>query len=386
MSVELETKKIFDEFKICVLLPTYNNSGTIAGVIDGIRLLTNDLIVVNDGSTDDTALILDQYSDIQIISYANNKGKGNALLTGFRYAISKDYHYAITIDSDGQHNPADIPAFADKLQEIGQALIIGERNMEQASVPGKSNFGRKFSNFWFKVETGITHNDTQSGFRLYPLLAFENMKFYTPKFEFEIEILVRLAWKGIKVESVPVSVRYFAKEERVSHFRPFRDFTRISILNTALVFLALAWHRPLMYIKGKNVSGFFFNNSETVLKRSLSVAFGVFMGIIPIWGFQLVAAIALAFLFRLNKPLVILFANISIPPMIPLILFLSLVCGKLWISNADIPMFNSALNLETVKPFLMQYIVGSISLAILSAIVFGTLTFIILSTFRRVKA
>jgi len=386
MSVELETKKIFDEYKVCVLLPTYNNSGTIAGVIDGIRLLTNDLIVVNDGSTDDTALILDQYPDIQLISYTTNKGKGNALLTGFRYAISKGYHYAITIDSDGQHNPADIPAFAEKLKETGQALIIGERNMEQASVPGKSNFGRKFSNFWFKVETGIDHNDTQSGFRLYPLLAFENMKFYTPKFEFEIEILVRLAWKGIKVESVPVSVRYFPKEERVSHFRPFRDFTRISILNTALVFLALAWHRPLMYIKGKNLSGFFFNSSETVLKRSLSVAFGVFMGIIPIWGFQLVAAIALAFLFRLNKPLVILFANISIPPMIPLILFLSLVCGKLWIVNADIPLFNSALNLETVKPFLMQYIFGSISLAILSAIVFGTLTFIVLSTFKRVKA
>jgi glycosyltransferase involved in cell wall biosynthesis len=386
MSIDPETKKIFDEYKVCVLLPTYNNNGTIAGVIDGIRLLTNDLIVVNDGSSDDTAKILDQYPDIHLISYTKNKGKGNALLTGFRYAISKGYHYAITIDSDGQHNPADIPAFAEKLQETGQALIIGERNMEQASVPGKSNFGRKFSNFWFKVETGITHNDTQSGFRLYPLLAFENMKFYTPKFEFEIEILVRLAWKGIKVESVPVSVRYFPKEERVSHFRPFRDFTRISILNTALVFLALAWHRPLIYIKGKNVSGFFFNSSETVLKRSLSVAFGVFMGIIPIWGFQMVAAIALAFLFRLNKPLVILFANISIPPMIPLILFLSLVCGKFWVSNATIPLFNSALNLETIKPFLLQYIVGSISLAILSAIVFGTLTFIVLSTFKRVKA
>ncbi|MDO9254524.1 MAG: DUF2062 domain-containing protein [Bacteroidales bacterium] len=386
MSEELDTTEILKELNVCVLLPTYNNSGTIAGVIDGIRLLTNDLIVVNDGSTDVTAEILAQYSDIQLISYPKNKGKGNALLAGFRYAISQGYNYAITIDSDGQHNPADIKAFAEKLQETGPALIIGERNMEQASVPGKSNFGRKFSNFWFKVETGISHNDTQSGFRLYPLREFENIKFYTPKFEFEIEILVRLAWKGIKVESVPVSVRYFPKEERVSHFRPFRDFTRISILNTALVFLALAWHRPLMYIKGKNISGFFFNSSETVLKRSLSVAFGVFMGIIPIWGFQLVAAIALAFLFRLNKPLVILFANISIPPMIPLILFLSLVCGKFWIASADIPLFNSALNLETVKPFLMQYIVGSISLALLSAIVFGTLTFIILSTFRRVRA
>jgi glycosyltransferase involved in cell wall biosynthesis len=386
MSEELDTTGILKEFKVCVLLPTYNNSGTIAGVFDGIYRFTKDIIVINDGSTDSTAAILDQYSDIQLISFPKNKGKGNALLAGFRHAISKGYNYAISIDSDGQHSPADIPAFAEKLQETGQALIIGERNMEQASVPGKSNFGRKFSNFWFKVETGITHNDTQSGFRLYPLLPLKNMKFYTPKFEFEIEILVRLAWKGVKVESVPVSVKYFPKEERVSHFRPFQDFTRISILNTALVFLAIAWHRPLMYIKGKKWSGFFFDTSETIMNRSLSVSFGVFMGIIPIWGFQLIAAIALAFLFKLNKPLVILFANISIPPMIPLILFLSLVCGKFWITNATIPLFNSALNLESIKPFLLQYIFGSISLAFLAALVSGTLTFVVLSTFKRVRA
>jgi len=131
---------------------------------------------------------------------------------------------------------------------------------------------------------------------------------------------------------------------------------------------------------------FFFDTSETIMNRSLSVSFGVFMGIIPIWGFQLIAAIALAFLFKLNKPLVILFANISIPPMIPLILFLSLVCGKFWITNAKIPLFNSALNLETIKPFLLQYILGSISLAFLAALVSGTLTFIVLSTFKRVRA
>ena len=385
MSEDLDITEILAEYKVCVILPSYNNCGTIAGVIDGICRITKDLIVVNDGSTDDTAALLSQYADIHIISYPKNKGKGNALLTGFRYAISKGYNYAISIDSDGQHNPADIPVFAEKLQETGPALIIGERNMDQASVPGKSNFGRKFSNFWFKVETGITHNDTQSGFRLYPLQALKNMKFYTPKFEFEIEILVRLAWKGIKVESVPVSVMYFPKEVRVSHFRPFQDFTRISILNTALVFLALTWHRPLLYIKRKNWAGFFFDSSETIMNRSLSVAFGVFMGIIPIWGFQLVAAIALAFLFRLNKPLVILFANISIPPMIPLILFLSIVCGKFWIANANIPLFDSALNLETIKPFFIQYILGSVSLAILASVVFGTISFIVLSTFKLAK-
>lgn len=386
MSGTIDTTKILRKLKVCVLLPTYNNCGTISEVLDGIGNLTKDIIVVNDGSTDDTTSILARYPSIHLITFLRNKGKGNALQAGFRYAISQGYEYAISIDSDGQHNPADIAFFAEKLLETGKSLIIGERDMQQDSVPGKSNFGRKFSNFWFQVETGITHQDTQSGFRLYPLLAMKNMKFYTTKFEFEIEVLVRLAWKGIKVESVPVSVRYFPKEERVSHFRPITDFTRISILNTVLVILALAWHRPFMYLKGKRISEFFFNESESILNRAFSVAFGVFMGIIPIWGLQLVTAIALAFLFRLNKPLVVLFANISIPPMIPLVLFLSLVCGKIWIPHAPLPLFNSALNLETIKPFLLQYIYGSISLAFLAALSFGTLTYIVLSTYRRIKA
>ena len=382
MPANIDTAEIIDKYKVCVLLPTYNNSGTLVGVIEGIIKLTTNLIVVNDGSTDATLHLLEQYPEIQLISYPDNKGKGYALQTGIRYAISKGYHYAITIDSDGQHNPADIVNFTEKLHECGEALIIGERNMEQASVPDKSNFGRKFSNFWFWMETGIWQNDTQSGYRLYPLLPVKNIKFYTKKFEFEIEIIVRLAWKGIKVESVPVSVYYFPKEERISHFRPFIDFARISVLNTVLVFLAFIWYRPKMFLRGKTWAELFINKKESITKRSLSVAFGVFMGIIPIWGFQLVTAIALSFAFRLNKPLVILFANISIPPVIPLILFLSMVCGKFWVGGTTLPSFHATINLVTIKPFFLQYILGSITLAIIAAIIFGILTFVFLSALR----
>ena len=149
MPANIDTAEIIDKYKVCVLLPTYNNSGTLVGVREGIIKFTTNLIVVNDGSTDATLHLLEQYPEIQLISYPDNKGKGYALQTGFRHAISKGYHYAITIDSDGQHNPANIVNFTEKLHECGEALIIGERNMEQASVPDKSNFGRKFSNFWF---------------------------------------------------------------------------------------------------------------------------------------------------------------------------------------------------------------------------------------------
>src|SRR5690606_1887547 len=139
------------------------------------------------------------------------------------------YEYAITIDSDGQHFPDDIPVFLEVLEKENGTLLIGSRNMMQEGVPKKSSFGNRFSNFWFWFETGIKLEDTQSGYRAYPLHKIP-LKYFTRKFEFEIEVIVRAAWKGTRVKNVPVKVLY-DMNERVSHFRPFKDFTRISILN-----------------------------------------------------------------------------------------------------------------------------------------------------------
>ena len=236
--------KNFDDLKLCVVIPTYNNAGTLAQIITDVAKYTQHIIVVNDGSTDETTQILQRYPLAQLISYPVNVGKGWALRQAFKYAVSKGYDYAITIDSDGQHFAKDLPAFIEKCQRMPDAIIVGARNMDQANIPGKSSFGHKFSNFWFKVETGINCPDTQSGFRLYPLQLLKNIKFITRKYEFEIEVLVRAAWKGIPLGTVPVTVHYEPKETRVSHFRPFQDFSRVSILNTFLVIIAFAYIKP----------------------------------------------------------------------------------------------------------------------------------------------
>lgn len=235
--------------KLCVVIPTYNNAGTLARIISDVEKYTQHVIVVNDGSTDDTAQILQRFPWTQVISYPVNVGKGWALRKAFTYAVSKGYDYAITIDSDGQHFAKDLPAFIEKSARIPDALIVGARNMDQENIPGKSSFGHKFSNFWFKVETGINCPDTQSGFRLYPLRLLKDLKFFTWKYEFEIEVLVRAAWKGIPIETVPVSVHYEPKETRVSHFRPFRDFSRVSVLNTFLVIIAFAYIKPRDFLR-----------------------------------------------------------------------------------------------------------------------------------------
>lgn len=383
MLTENQTISLCNKHKVCIVIPTYNNETTLAGIVLQAKTFCNNVIVVNDGSTDSTDGIISEIDHIIPINYSKNKGKGHALKTGFAKAWELGFQYAVTIDSDGQHNPSDIPKFLKKLDSEGEAMIIGVRNMDQPGVPGKSNFGRKFSNFWFWVETGSKHDDTQSGFRLYPLKPLLSMNLITPKFEFEIESIIRLAWKGIQVTSVDVSVVYFPAATRISHFRPFRDFTRISILNTVLVFMALLWFRPMLYLKQlkKNGIKYLISENNSPFTLAASVAFGVFMGIIPIWGFQLVTAIALAVLLKLNKPLVILFANISIPPFIPVIIYLSMVCGSFWVDEGvDSLIFSSNISIESVKPFFMQYITGAITLAFLAAFIFGMVTFVFLKT------
>jgi len=385
----------FNTLAACVIIPTYNNAATLAGVIESVSAYTDHIIVVNDGSTDDTAQIAHQYSQAQLISYATNVGKGYALRQAFKYAIEKGYRYGITIDSDGQHFAKDLPLFIEKIEQEPDSFIIGARNMGQASVPGKSSFGYKFSNFWFRVETGINCPDTQSGYRLYPLAKLKKMRFYTRKYEFEIEVLVRGAWRGIPVTAVPVTVYYPPASERVTHFRPFKDFFRISVLNTVLVLITFLYIKPrdffrMLFIK-KNfrqvLNEHLFNAGHSDQLKAMSVAFGVFMGIIPIWGFQLVAAIFLAVLFKLNKGLVIIAANISIPPMIPLIIFGSYKLGAVWMGDQAMQLtFSRALSLDSIKKNLTQYIFGSITLAVTAAVVFGLLTFTGLKIFSKKSA
>ncbi len=240
----VDIRALFNEKKVCVLVPTYNNEKTLEGVLVDILAFTDQLIVVNDGSTDATADLLLKFPQVERISYAVNQGKGFALRQGFKRAVECGYEFAITIDSDGQHFAADLPKFLAKLNDHPAAIVIGARNMEQSSVPGKSSFGHKFSNFWFWVETGLRMQDTQSGYRLYPLKLLKDINFFTKKFEFEIEVLVRSAWRGIALQHVPVRVFYAEKGVRVSHFRPFTDFMRISVLNTVLVTLALLYIKP----------------------------------------------------------------------------------------------------------------------------------------------
>lgn len=386
------TQKITD-LNVCVLIPTYNNQHTLKRVLEGVLTYTNHIIIINDGSTDSTIDILKNYPNIQQIHFSKNKGKGIALRTGFKKAISLGYDFALTIDSDGQHFPNDIPNFIIELEQhdTKNVLIIGSRNMKQEGVPGKSSFGNKFSNFWFWFETGIKLKDTQSGFRLYPLHVIKNLKFFTSKFEFEIEVIVKLAWKDTDVKNMPIQVLY-DETERVSHFRPFQDFTRISILNTWLVFLTLIYYKPRQLfrnIKKKGLKRFFvedfLGSNDSPKKKALSVALGVFIGFSPLWGLQTILVLMLAVFFRLNKTIAFAFSNVSLPPFIPFIIYGSLELGQVILQEPISYSVNDLMENLEVLEHLKTYIVGSFALATLGAMVFGLSAYFFFGIFKKKK-
>ena len=232
-----------DPRHICAVITTYNNGGTVADVVKGVLRLGIPVIVVDDGSTDDTERKLEGL-EIRYIRHESNRGKGCALKTGLEAARALGHRFVLTIDADGQHDPADIPALVAAAGE--RTLVVGSRNIAADGMPSGSTFANRFSNFWFAVQTGRKLPDTQTGYRIYPLEDLPSLRLLTARYEAELTLLVFSAWKGLRL--VPVPVRVYYPEDRVSHFRPFADFFRISVLNTVLCVLALVYGYPRMLL------------------------------------------------------------------------------------------------------------------------------------------
>lgn len=229
--------------RVCVVIPVFDNSGTIRDVVERTLRYCDNVIVVDDGSVDGSAERLEGL-DVVLIRHTRNMGKGKALKTGFKAARELGFDKAITLDSDGQHFPEDIPVFLEIIENHPDAMLIGSRNLRMENMPGGNTFANRFSNFWFKVQTGVCLPDTQSGFRLYQLDKLGSLWYLTSRYEAELEMLVAQCWKRVEMIPVKIDVYYPPAGERVTHFRPFRDFFRISVLNTILCLIAVIYGYP----------------------------------------------------------------------------------------------------------------------------------------------
>lgn len=252
-----------EENEVCAVIPTYQNAKTLLKVVADVHRVVDTVFVVDDGSNDGTAALLGKATGNErpekVLTHPKNCGKGAALKTGLTYARQQGFRYAVTVDADGQHRADDIPALLKAVEEEPDALAIGCRGLQHENMPAKSTFANRFSNFWFALQTLQRLPDTQSGLRVYPLRRLHGLRWMSARYEAELTLLVFSAWAGVKLLPVPVSVYYPPRDQRVTHFRPGRDFTRISVLNTLLCFLMVVYGWPRIFCRqiARGVKGVF---------------------------------------------------------------------------------------------------------------------------------
>jgi uncharacterized protein (DUF2062 family) len=256
-------------------------------------------------------------------------GKGKAIISGGKWAWGKGFTHVITLDADGQHNPRDIAKFAAAIQHNPHAIIVGVRNLRQANVPQSSKFGRAFSNFWLKVQTGVSLGDAQSGFRAYPLPALTQLQFTETRYSFEVEVLARAAWAGFPLRGIDIDVYYPPPNERISHFAVFKDNLRISWLNTRLTFRSLLpWPHKLKFIAAqkrveaitfKQRTSLWLQQKSTPGQLALSAFMGIFLSTLPLLGFHNLAIILSAGWIRFNKAFALAIGHLCLPPLVPAI-------------------------------------------------------------------
>ena len=232
-------EKVSGRSRFALIIPLYNHEEKVADVVLGVLKLGWPVFVVDDGSTDSSYERIKAIGGIVILRHRENEGKGAAIRTGFA-AAAQVADWAVTIDADGQHHPEDVTHLIRAIPENQRPIIIGRREgMLTPDIPWTSRFGRQFSNFWVRLSGGPRMTDSQSGMRLYPLPEAMNMKVKARRFQFEVEILVKAAWKGIPVIEAPIRVTYQPGSGRVSHFRPFVDFLRNSSTFSRLIFMRI---------------------------------------------------------------------------------------------------------------------------------------------------
>jgi uncharacterized protein (DUF2062 family) len=364
--------------KPCVVIPCFDHAATVAAVARAAQAFCP-VLVVNDGST----MPLPDLPGCEVIQQERNGGKGAALRAGFKRAAELGFSHAITMDADGQHFAEDLPNFLRVAQAQPDALIVGVRDFYASGCPAGRRRSNLVSTFWFRVETGVRLGDSQCGFRCYPLALAQRLQTRSGRYAFELEFMVRASWVGTPIVTVPVKCSYEPEQLRRSHFRPVRDLAHITIMNIGLVIqswvvprsLRVAWSFGERKSPRKAISEFFAENAHDPLRMSLAVGLGLFFGIAPIWGYQMIVALAAAHFLRLNKAITLLASNISIPPMMPLILYGALALGHWMFTGHKLALEFSAQHMTRARgmEYLGQWFVGSLVLAAGVAAV-GTVT------------
>ena len=382
--------------KIACVIPHYNHTATLFRVAEEARRRLADVIVVDDGSTALPPDFAERLAalDVKLIRHRRNLGKGAALLTAARELCAEGFDTMISLDADGQHDPRELPRFLRAIRENPDAVIVGCRDFARAgNVPAASRFGRAFSNFWCRLETGVRCGDTQSGFRAYPLRPLGRLKLRCRRYNFEIEALVRLLWGGCGLVDIPISVRYEKPGVRISHFDPWRDNLRLSLLHSLLVLRRLLPipNRRLVPRPPADPAASLLRHPAEFLKRllrenadpaglALSAAVGTFLAVLPLVGIHMAVILYVCLRMRLNKVMALAIQNLFMPPLSP---FLCIELGYFMRHGSFWTEFTLKSCVGEMHHRLFEWLLGSLVLAPCFAAIVWAAVYLCASSLRR---
>ncbi|MDO9464144.1 MAG: DUF2062 domain-containing protein [bacterium] len=382
----------FSTDHIWCVIPVFNNKDTVKNVALSCRDYLKNIVVVDDGSTDTNISALFADTGVIVLKHEKNLGKGRAILTALGYIQAQGGRFMITIDADGQHYPQDLEKFIPLLQKDETSIVIGCRKLHGKHVPRKSHFGKKVANFWLRVETGVSIEDCQSGFRSYPVRYLSQMKLTGSHYDFETEVLARAVWAGLYLKMIEVDAWYPEPQSRISHFKPFVDNMRISCMHTRLVGRCLLPlpHRKLVFEAAKKIDLSMLRHPVKLLKMLLkenasssglavSAGVGIFLAVLPLISIHTLVIIYVTARLHLNKAMAITIQNLCIPPFVPA------VCIELgyymrhgrWLTNVSMDVI-----FKQFPDRLLEWLLGSLIVAPVLAIVIGISVFFTAKTLQ----
>lgn len=375
-----------------VVAPTFNHATPLSAVLAKVEALGHPIIVVNDGSSDTTAALLAQWAagprgvTVHVVTHAQNQGKAAALRSGFAEAMKLGFTHAVTIDTDGQHDAADVPALLTAAEREPYALVLGERGGPPGKVPWNSLWGRRMANLGVLGACGLRLSDSQCGLRVYPMELVRLVPCKAGRYAFESEIIIRAAWGGWPVVRVPVREWYPPKGQRTSHFKVLRDTLHGVGMQLKLQMREVLpfkhrrtcpiettprrtmWQRVRDLIRSMSPKTILAQlRQDQVGKTSLaaSLAVGAFIANLPVYPLQTAIALYVGTRLHLQPLAVVAGSLLSTPPIGPILIALAIGTGHLILhgSAPDLSGFDlTTLSgvFAVLKRFLLDWAVGSL--------------------------
>ena len=401
-------------FAPAVVAPTYNNARTLTDVLARARAAapSTPLFVVDDGSTDETAALLGAFAEahpgVTVLTHPANRGKAAALRTALAAARAAGLTHAVTIDTDGQLDPEQIPDLLAPARLTPTALVVGNRDDRAADYPARSRVGRRVSNLLIRLESGVRVEDSQCGFRVYPLGLVDAVPAGAGRYGFEAEIITRAGWAGCPVLHVPVRCRYQQGGDRVSHFRPWVDSLRGAGMHLRLLGRALLpwphrkwpakakraddrplWRRLLQWVSP--IEAWRQLRRDRVGRNELAagLALGAFIANLPVYPVQTLFSIYAAKKLHMHPLAVVLGSQLSTPPVGPMLVLGGIFVGHgvlhgTWPTPED---YQFAWNFDgfhrLFRAMFFEWLLGGVILGVACGIVTFVIASLLFKVFSR---